>query len=400
MQPISTYSVFGSDNNDIYAYKIDDDLVYAKNNTFLSYYFAKNYSGTPRITPILSDPATKYVATPSSAEVTTTKQNINFKTISQLGSEKDYYLEVYKITDETDPKNADMKNATLAMGAYNTNYNMISTLYPAFNKDTTEYTIFTYKKDYISLPISFETVNPDANVSLTTAPDTTAAKTKAVYTVTSADGTTTKDYTFNYIVSGASRLAFTNVANIYKKTSGTCLVAWNGHDITKSNNIYLQDGIYIRSETDKRTIKSSVAIIEVDISTLPESIAYGILRLSLGQTYPQAKKSGTVRLYKMDDSIYNLDSINSITSADLNTYFGDELCSITVNPKSSNSGDMYLINLGGDYINSLKAAGKTKVYIGITGETSDSENGFSAVFGGVASDLSKYTASLFEYIAE
>ena len=402
MQPISTYSVFGSDNNSIYAYKIDDDLVYTNNSTFLSYYFGKNYSGTPRIMPIFHDPAAKYTVTPSSTEVTTRKQNINFNVTSQLGSVKDYCLEVYKITDETDPKNADVKNATLSMGAYNANHNMISTLYPAFNKDITEYTIFTYKKDYISLPISFETVNPDATVSLTTAPDTTAARTKAVYTVTSADGSAAKDYTFNYIVAndGTKRTSFAKVANIYTKESGTCLAGWNGKasQFASGSDIYLQDGIFVRSASDKRPIRPTSAIIEIDISNVPDTLAFGVLRLAHTATF-NAAKDGLVTLHKIDSSIYDLADLSAITSSDVATYLKDELYTFTVSKKAGNNADMHLVNIGDDYVKELKASGRTKMYVGITGKTTDSENGFSAQFDGVSSDLSKYTTSLFEYVA-
>lgn len=398
MQPISTYSVFGSDNSDIYAYKIDNDLVYTKDNTFLSHYFAKDYTGTPNIRPVFYDLGAKCAAKPVIEEVTTSKQSINFKTLSQLGSQKDYYLEIFKVTDETDPKNADLKSITLPMGAYNSNYNGISNLYPAFDKDITEYTVVTYMKPYAGQSPAFETVNSDASVALTTAPDTTLSNTTAVYTVTSADGSVTKDYTFNYIASRGTTLSITDIRNGYQG-SGECYYSWyrgkNDPLIDADEpNIVIQNGMF-----GTRTIKDTRPIIEIDISDGPEEIKYGVLTLSKTKDINTANTDGTLRLCKIDDRIYNVGDITTIPQTDVPGYFGDELCSVNIGLKTSNNGDMYYINIGSDYYNSLKSAGKTKMYIGLAGEASDSSKTLCSVFGRGGGD-SEYTKSRFHAITE
>ena len=305
----------------------------------------------------------------------------------------------YTIADEYNPKNADLESVILPKVAYNTNHNQVATLYPAFDKDVTEYTVFSYTKGYAGGEVIFETVNPDATVTLTTEPDTSLSSTTAVYTVTSADGSVTKDYTFNYVAQndGTKRTLITNAANIYTKASGTCLAAWNGKTFTSGSSLYLQDGIFIRSATDKRTIKSSASIIEVDISTVPEDIAYGVLRLAQTATF-NAAKDGKVTLYEIDNSIYNSADLSTISTSNIATYLKDELCTLTVSKKTGNNADMYFVNIGNEYIKTLKAAGRTKMYIGITGETTDPENGFSAQFSGITGDSTKYAESVFDYV--
>lgn len=314
--------------------------------------------------------------------------------------ELDVTEKAYTIADEYNPKNADLESVTLPKVAYNANHNQVATLYPAFDKDVTEYTVFSYSNAYAGGEVIFETVNSDATVTLTTEPDTSLSSTSAVYTVTSADGSVTKDYTFNYVASndGAKRTLITNAANIYTRTSGTCLAEWNGKTFTSGSSLYLQDGIFVRSATDKRTIKTSCAIIEVDISTVPEDIAYGILRLAQTGTF-NAAKDGLVTLYEIDDSIYNSADLSTITTSNIATYLKDELCTLTVSKKTGNNADMYFANIGNEYIKALKAAGRTKMYIGITGETTDPENGFSAQFSGITSDSTKYSESVFDYVA-
>lgn len=305
----------------------------------------------------------------------------------------------YTIADEYDPKNADLESVILPKVAYNTNHNQVATLYPAFDEDVTEYTIFAYTKGYAGGELELTTTNSNATVALTTAPDTSLSATKAVYTVTSADGTVTKDYTFNYVASndGTKRTLITNAANIYTKASGTCLASWNGKTFTSGSSLYLQDGIFVRSATDKRTIRSSASIIEVDISTVPEDIAYGVLRLAQTATF-NAAKDGKVTLYKIDNSIYNLADLSTISTSNIATYLKDELCTLTVSKKTGNNADMYFVNIGSEYIKALKAAGRTKMYIGISGETTDPENGFSAQFSGITNDSTKYAESVFDYV--
>ena len=322
--------------------------------------------------------------------------------VNGIVPELDVTEKTYTIADEFNPKNADLASVVLPMAEYNANYNQIANLYPAFDKDVTEYTVYSYTKGYAGNEIILEAVNPDATVSLTSAPDTSLTKTSAVYTVTSADGSVTKDYTFNYVTGneGTKRNIITNAVNIYTKSTGTCLVQWNSNDsqFASGTNLYLQDGIFVRSANNKQTIKTSNAIIEVDITNVPEDIAYGVLRLSLTNTFAQAKKSGTVRLYKVNDAVYT-DGLSAITTSNIASYIGDELAKITVNAKIGNNADMYLVNIGDDYIEELKAAGKTKMYVAIAGVTNDSENGFSAIFAGKTGDSSKYSETLLDYVS-
>ena len=51
------------------------------------------------------------------------------------------------------------------------------------------------------------------------------------------------------------------------------------------------------------------------------------------------------------------------------------------------------------YVESLKAQGKTKMYIGLSPEVNDSSKGFSAVFGNSGNKVAtNYTISCFDYI--
>ena len=111
-----------------------------------------------------------------------------------------------------------------------------------------------------------------------------------------------------------------------------------------------------------------------------------------------AAKDGKVTLYKIDNSIYNLADLSNISTSNIATYLKDELCTLTVSKKTGNNADMYFVNIGSEYIKALKAAGRTKMYIGISGETTDPENGFSAQFSGITNDSTKYAESVFDYV--
>ncbi|MBR3933846.1 MAG: hypothetical protein IKJ68_08085, partial [Clostridia bacterium] len=235
MQPISTYSVLGSDNHDIYAYKIDNtDLLYAHNNTNLSYSFGKGYAGRlPVITPIFHDMASRYVLSDTVQPVTSdSQQTLGFLVSSQRGTTKNYNLTMYGEDNSNNTKNADLTGITLPMGAYNGNYNEIGVLYPIFNKDVTEYNVYTYTSGSTSyrpvagLEIGIETVNSDATVALTAAPDTTLNDTYAIYTVTSADGNVTKDYKINYhaIEKDTNSLAITGYKNGLDNSTGSYIM--------------------------------------------------------------------------------------------------------------------------------------------------------------------------------
>ncbi|MBQ4630445.1 MAG: hypothetical protein IJB70_05650 [Clostridia bacterium] len=398
MQPISTYSVFGSSNNDIYAYKIDDDFVHTSGKTELTYAFAKNYSGIPTIRPLFFDLASRCASLPEIGDVTPDTQRLGFKVLSQSGSEKEHYLDIFKVTDETDPKNADLKSIKLPYGAYNSNYHGLGHLYPSFDKDVTEYNVFTYMNSYAGLTPDFETVNPDANVEMTVAPDTSLTNTTAVYTVTSPDGTVTKDYTINYTSNRGTTLEVTDIVNGYTG-SGTSLYDWfrgskDPELYNDSTRMAIQDGYF-----NNRTVKPTRPIMEIDISAGPDSIEYGVLNLSLFKNIHEtaASASGTMRIYKIDDSIYDVDDINTIGQNDTSSYFADEMCAVEIRKKVANNGDMYYIYIDADYYNSLKASGRTKMYLGFAGETHDATKALGVVFGGGGT---AYNNSRFHCIAE
>ncbi|MBR3933847.1 MAG: hypothetical protein IKJ68_08090 [Clostridia bacterium] len=296
----------------------------------------------------------------------------------------------YTIAGEYNPACADLKSITLPMGVYNGNYNEIGFLYPTFDKDITEYDVYTYTsgstnyKPLSGFDLELATVNSAAKVARTTDPDTALAETAAVYTVTSADGNVTKDYKINYhsIEKDTNSLAITGYKNGLDNSTGSYIMwGYRLSDTQIANNILIQDGTFANGS---RKTQSSRPIIEIDIENGPDEIDHGILTLTNVKNIGNQDSeydSGKLKVYKINDSIYNAvatGGLAGIGDTETKNYFGDEMCSVGIGALTAKDGDMYFINIDASYYNSLKAAEKTKMYIGLAGEA---DNGDTMALG-------------------